>query len=260
MIKRINSLGRRRISKDCVTIHVADGHPRLFSADIRLSQDEWPGEAEVVMEATCAGSNLVRRFPCGTVGNIQSPQSEELQDLSGRNVTFTLKIIDRGQALGRILGLAENLRPTKAGAQTEAGRRGILPVEPANLGQQLWKLEYREHDVFLLVNNQIKDLASQVQSDPTVFALIFPMVVRDVLLRAIEEASSDDDDSDPERWPNLWLKFGRSLHPSHEEAPSSNDNEEAAEWVEEVVTAFCEQQRLREKYDRAAASAEQGGD
>ena len=51
MIKRINSLGRKRIPSGQVAIAVRDGDPRRFSATIELPENDWPGDAIVVMEA-----------------------------------------------------------------------------------------------------------------------------------------------------------------------------------------------------------------
>jgi hypothetical protein len=131
----------------------------------------WPKEAVVVMEATSAGSSTVERFECGTVGRLNPPRNRPLAKLGGRNLFFSLKIIDRSKRIGRLLGVAENLRPETAGNQTETGRRGILPVEHKRLGQELWRLEFREHDVFLMVNRDVPELSERIGSDPILYAL-----------------------------------------------------------------------------------------
>ena len=111
MIKRVNSLGRRRVSRNCVAIAVNDGEPRTFSASIDFGDHAWEPEASVVMEATCAGSSLVQRYDCGTIAKLDEPRDRALNDLHGQNVFFSLKIIDRSQRVGRLLGVAENIRP-----------------------------------------------------------------------------------------------------------------------------------------------------
>ena len=70
MIKRINSLGRKRIARNCVAIAVQDGEPRRFSASLELPDQKWPDDANVVIEAMCAGSSVVKRFGCGTVASL----------------------------------------------------------------------------------------------------------------------------------------------------------------------------------------------
>ncbi len=255
MIKRVNSTGRRRIGSDHVTIEVHEGQDaRTFDAEIKLKGFEDSPEAAVVLEATCAGSNTIRRYAWGTVGQLMPPEDRALRDLHGENVFFSLKVIDRSERFGRILGLAENIRPLKAGPKTATGRRGILPVEKADLGDELWKLDFRSEDVFLLVNQNIPGLSERVRFDATIYTLIYPAIIRQVLQRALDEQTDDDEDS--ERWSVLWLKFGRRLHPEGLQPPVSEDDDERDEWISEIITAFCREHSLREKFTQASGSGE----
>lgn len=199
----------------------------------------------------CAGSSVVERFYFGEAGKIEPPTSRKLVELEGENVFFTLKVVDRTEAFGRILGMAEHIRPHRAGKQTVAGRRGILPIEPVDLGQQLWRLEFRERDVFLLVNKNAPGLLDRVRSDPVFYAVVYPEVVRHILSSAIEENVDPDDEDD--RWPVLWLRFGKLLHPARTTPPKPDDPVgDREEWVEEVVNAFCETHALKDKFQAAA--------
>jgi hypothetical protein len=255
MIKRLNFTGRRRIPRKRVDIAVHDGQPRTFDAAIHLEGFDFPRHAAVYLEATCAGSALVKRFDFGEVDDIQPPQDRTLADLEGQNVFFTLKVVDRTEQFGRILGIAERIRPQKAGKQTVAGRRGILPIEPVDLGQQLWRLDYREHDVFLLVNKNVPGLIDRVRSDPLFYAAVYPELVRQILTSAIAENVEPDEEDD--RWPILWLRFGQQLHPAKEKPPKPDDPKDDREnWVEEVVEAFCEMHALKDKYIAAMAGSE----
>lgn len=248
MIKRVNSTGRRRIARDRVTIEVFDDNPRSFNALIDLAGFDAPQDAAVVLEATCAGSSTISRFEWGTVGALAPPEQRVLRDLHGENVFFSLKVIDRSEKFGRLLGLAENIRPLKGGAKTATGRKGILPVEKADLGDDLWRLEFRTEDVFLLVNERIPDLADRVKFDAAVYSLIYPSVIREVLARAFDEQR--DWDEDDERWPTLWLRFAHRLHPEQEPPPEDDDAKQ--EWIADVVSAFCREHSLREKFCQAA--------
>jgi hypothetical protein len=253
MIKRLNFTGRKRIPRERVQIEVFDGLPRTFSAAISLHDINLPDDAAVYLEATCAGSTVLQRFDFGRVGKIAPKSSPRLTEVQGENVFFTLKVVDISEVFGRILGVAENIRPERAGTQTVAGRRGILPIEETDLDQEIWKLEFREHDVFLLVNKRIPGLVDRVSADPMFYALIYPEVVRQVLTRAIAE-NVEPDDAD-ERWPLLWLRFGRGLHPEFQAPPGVDDSrEEVLEWVDEVVAGFCEQHGLRDKLLASAIS------
>lgn len=174
MIKRVNFTGRRRIAREHVEVEIYDGQPRRFDAHIDLKNLNFLPHASVVMEAMCAGNSLVSRFHFGTVDTLVPPPDRLLHDLSGEHVFFTLKVIDRSERFGRILGIAENVRAAKGGTLTAVGRRGILPIERVDLGQQLWRLEYREHDVFLLVNKQVSELATRAGNDPLFYAVVYP--------------------------------------------------------------------------------------
>jgi hypothetical protein len=258
MIKRINSTGRRRIPGDRVVIEVVDGTPRTFNATVDLEGFDAPPDAEIVLEATCAGSNTILRFPWGTVASPLPADDRTLRDLNGRNVFFALKVVDRTQKFGRILGLAENVRPIKGGNRTETGRRGILPVESADLGQELWRLDFRTEDVFLLVNASVPGLADRVRSDPLVFGLVYPAVIREVLDRALEEQVDDDEDNS-DSWASLWRAFGKTLHPERVAAPDRDDEDECREWIDDVVAAFTEQHQLAAKF-RDASPGSGGGE
>ena len=251
MIKRVNSTGRRRISRENVQIEVFDGTPRTFDAIVDLSGFDAPADAQVVLEAGCAGSNTIPRFQWGTVGNLLPAEDRQLSGLYGENVFFSLKIIDRTEQFGRILGVAENIRPIKGGKKTATGRRGILPVESADLGDELFRIDFRTEDVYLMVNEKVPDLKDRVRYDPFVYGLVYPPVVRQILSRAL--ATQLDDEENPDSWAALWLKFARNLHPENSTPPVEDDEEEQDEWIDDVVDQFCKSHGLLEKFARKAA-------
>lgn len=120
MIKRVNFTGRRRIPRDRVDVSVYDGQPRTFDAVISIDDLSLLSHAAVFLEATCAGSTVIERFAFGEVGRIQPPPSRVLTHLDGENVFFTLKVVDRKERFGRIVGVAEHIRPQRG----EANRNG----------------------------------------------------------------------------------------------------------------------------------------
>lgn len=250
MIKRVNSTGRKRIPREYVAIEIFDGSPRTFNATIDLGNFSAPKEAEVVLEATCAGSNVVRRFEWGTVDKLCEPRDRTLADLHGRNIFFSLKVIDRSERIGRILGFAGNIRPIKGGEKSSAGRRGLLPVEPSEeLGDELWKLDFRAEGVYLLYNKSLPGLDDRMRFDAAIYALIYPSIIRQILNRSFDEA--DDDDAEPnEHWPSLWLRFAKQLHP--EKLPPPELESDREEWIDEVVNQFCREHLLKSRFVQAA--------
>jgi hypothetical protein len=250
VIKRVNFTGRRRIPRERVRLRIEAGPPPIVSGAIDLAQFDFPAHAAVVLEAMCAGSPLVERIECGEVGRLRPPASHRLERVGGRRVYFTLKVVDRG----RILGLAENIRP-EAGVGEEP--EGILPIEVRDdLGQELWRLEFREHHVFLLLNGDVPDIAARIRTDAALYALVFPDVVRQVIGRALDEGGDLDDEEDG-RWTAAWLRFGQALHPERERPPVGGERQdERDEWVDAVVHAFCERHALKDAYRRALAGAD----
>jgi hypothetical protein len=252
MIKRVNFTGRRRIPRDRIDIEVFAGPPRYFDASINVNDLDFPTDAAVAIEATCAGSSAVKRFDCGTVGNVIFPPKRALEGLTGENVFFCVKVIDHVELVGRILGVCENVRPTLSTPDSASGRQGLLPVERASLGHDLWKLDFKEHNVFLLVNEDVPELWDRARYDPYFYAVVYPAIVRCILERAIDENVDIEEDDD--RWPVLWLQFGRALHPLRAFPPSPSDSrEERDEWLDDVVSSFCREHSLKSRYQSTQA-------
>src|SRR5262249_5795404 len=87
--------GCRRTPRGRVDIEVYDGQPRRFDATINLAEFQFLPHAAVVLEATCAGSSVIKRFEFGEVESIRAPQDRSLREIEGQNVFFALKVIDR---------------------------------------------------------------------------------------------------------------------------------------------------------------------
>jgi hypothetical protein len=78
------------------------------------------------------------------------------------------------------------------------------------------------------------------------------------LHRAIEQ--QPDLDSDDDRWPTLWVNFGRKLHSMHEDPPPHDDDEQCDEWVEDIVGEFCRNHKVKQKYLDCSAEGDWGDD
>lgn len=257
MIKRVNFTGRRRVPRDCVkiTVHTSqDGQPSSFDAEINLDGLEFLPAAAVYIEATCPGSSVVERFPFGRVDQIEPPENRSLLEVDGDNVFFSLKVVDCTERFGRLLGVANHIHPDGVGTETTTGRKGILPILPADLGQEVWRLDLDGNDATLLVNNEIPGLADRLRSDPLLYSVLFPTVVRTVLRAAINENVDFEEDDD--RWPVLWLRFGKEVHPERQRPPKPDASEECDEWIDEIVDAFCSAQSFKDRFSEAIGTSE----
>jgi hypothetical protein len=209
----------------------------------------FPKTAKVVLDATCAGSEDVQRFEFGTIKRIVLEQKFYFKDKlaeKGKNIIFTLKIIDTSEEFGRILGIAK-ITTGSAQKGIPKGKQGILPIIPSDeLGEELWRLKFDGNDhVFLLVNNTVDEgLPERFANDITICGLVFPVIVRTILTKALILEQFDPEDSEG-GWNTDWTQFAKNFDSN---ISSDDDEEERGEWIESVVDKFCEQHRFKQEF------------
>jgi len=251
MIRRVNSTERKPIAASSIRTEIIDGSPRTFTADLNFNKSGFPGAAKVVLDATCAGSEIIQRFGFGCIGQIAPEQELRFDDkLTGENIRFTLKIIDVSQEIGKILGIAENIRPVNAGKKMPGGGQGILPLEPRDdLGEQLWRLDFQPQEVILFVNKTVPGLLERFGNDPILHSLVFPSIIREILWRACIHEDYDDDD-DHGGWKTLWVRFAKKFDSNR---PQTNDDEDdMSNWIESVINQFCGKFHFKQFYSQHA--------
>jgi len=258
MIKRLNFTHRSRIPRRAVDIVVHDGEKRRFEAGIDLDESDFPSDASVFVEATSSGSPSVMRFDFGTVGHLQPPSAKDrmLSDIAGENVIFNVKVVDQSDDIGRILGIAQGLRPAVKGDEDASGRQPILPVDPQDLGQRVWRVRFSEHGVYLQVNRHIPQIKEVARGHQMFFALVYPEVVRRVLAHVVLVEGQDQLTDERNDWRNQWLRFGMRWHPARSGSPAapfeqgvvSQENREMVEdWIDDIVIAFCDYFGMRDR-------------
>jgi hypothetical protein len=258
MISRFNYTGRTKLRSQWIRITVHEDSPRRFDAELNFQEGNFPPDAAVYLEATSSGSATMMRFDFGTVASIAAPPDRVLTDVSGEHVIFTVKVVDRTQHVGRILGLADGIRPKQDGDGSPTGRRPILPVNPVDLGQRIWKLTYTKNDVYLDVNKHVPEIKEIARGNHLFFGLVYPEVIRQILERLLLGEGHFEPSGDDEDWRDLWLRYGISWHPEKAYPPrisrhvDEGAREEAGRWIEDVVDAFCEQHRVRDAWIAAA--------
>ena len=249
-VRRFTYTGREAISKERLVFEVLENgedSARTFTAKFNFADMKFPDKAEVIVEATCGGTSTVNRYSFGTVEDISSPADLRLTRLSGKRIMFTVKVVDHTEQFGCILGICKD---ANRGKQGETESQGLLPVElSSELGELLWKLEFEETEVFLLVNEESPEIKERLERDPSFHALIWPEVIRRVLERAFEK---EEDAEEEEGWPRDWLVgFGQELHPEKEDPLGllGDDNDEMQkEWIDAVVYEFCRKHTLKQRY------------
>lgn len=250
MIRRFNSTGRVSIprSRVAVTLRRQEANGRRapqsphdtpatqWFVDLKLDLGGFgfPPDARVRVEAW--RRNASQRWDWGTVGALAEPDESGrvLRDVR-ETCQFRVSVIAADDS-GLLLGLADKLRP-------KLPVESLLPLVPADLGSEVWRLDYGEGDdlVVLKVNNGLPDFSKAVRNDLVFRALVMPQVLRSILERAL--LIDREDPEEPEgRW-SPWFDLARRILPGR--APPAVDHDaqddqvaHADLWIDQVVAAF----------------------
>jgi hypothetical protein len=255
MLRRFNYTGRRTLAAKNVQIGLASD--RSFTVGWDLTDEQLPPDALVFVEAKTSGSPTVLRFPFGTVSKPQPPSGATLKELPGSAARFSLKVVDHAGERGRLLAIADNLVPTGLDDEAAAIQHPLLPVNPSDLGNEVWRLDFTHNQPWLEVNNQIDNIMQIARSDARFFSLVYSSLIRMILTRIllVDEITETEGDS----WQAQWLRWGIHWHPD-KESPMSGERDECEEswghWIEAVVSGFCDQKNVRERFALAQTGEE----
>lgn len=245
-VAKLNFTGRVRIRhRDAVVNLVEAGGQGAyrFDADLNLAEYNFPGTALVFVEAY--RKTEFDRFPFGTVDNLTPPAGDK-RGLSGFSsphaMFFRVKITDREN--GKVFGEADRIRPEGG---EEAGRESMLPVDPVQLGQECWRLNFAPAPVFE-INRKMPPTWRDAARSPQFCGLIYPAVLREILTRIllVEKYSETEDDD----WMSLWLRFaGEKLRAGKPPEPGDGDEnrDEIEDWIGVAVTNFSRRVRAFSK-------------
>lgn len=231
---RLNFTGRRRISRNHVTIIVTGiGGIETFNAELDLGSYGFPDSAAVIIEAF-RQLELIR-FDFGTVGNIAPPASCRLSEFGTlAGLRFRIKIVSTEEPRGRLLAVGDRITPRKA-EQQSLSRVPLLAVRAQDLGREVWRLDFSDQPL-LLVNPRVvakKQLVHSVEFQ----SLVLPEILRSILNRILlVEQIRVPDDSD--EWTSRWLKFAESM-PGVGAVPDVADPESDLDWIDAAIGSFC---------------------
>lgn len=252
MIRRFNYTDRLRLSSNEIQILVWEHEDRPSTFDFGFTPpDQLAGNSSATVWVEAYSGPLQMRFPYGHPRHLQKPPSTALSRFRpGEKVLFRVKVVDESDPFRRILAWADQVRPVTPEEQA-AGRRSILPVERAPLGDRVWWLDWRENTPVLQVNESItepRNITQMARMDPEFISLVYPAVVRQILhtLVLTEEVLPVDDDDGHD-----WIRLAETqLHagPLPADTGPRSENIERREWVERAVNGFCSVWSARDKY------------
>jgi len=235
---RLNYTGRKRIAQDRVKLRVrqVDGAPVLDVVQIDLQNLGLPGSATLLVEAYRRSRYI--RCPAGTVASPTLPSGVTLGEFeAAESPLFRVKVVSPEGDAGKLLAVADQLRPV---IEDEGPQASLLSVAPAELGQQLWRLDLSDDHPQLLVNRAIGDWRN-FAAMPLFSALILPEALRQVIEWVVQEPSDLDEEDTPRA---QWVRFlADALGYDPREADLS-ESEEKKTFINDAVRQFCSQHRF----------------
>lgn len=222
-----NPTGLHEIDRSRISLSVTEigGKPMLQVTKIDLASIGLAPDLEVIVVAKAGKTSC--RFDLGTV-SIPKLQPVPLQELD-RSEALRFRVLVKEKGQPRLVASAEGLRPASS-----QNSESLLPMEPADLGQQIWRLDVPEEGPILKFNSRVFPSAAGAESFLPFAALVLPEAISQVLEWLGEAPEGLDDDSDP-RFPwGAWLDSMRI------ERPPACDSDEFGEWQRRAVAAFCE--------------------
>jgi len=240
---RLNYTGRKKIKRQDITITVFDKNGVLdFKTDMDLSEYGLPPESPVYVEAYRQTSWM--RFESGVVCDPKAQTDNRLSEFDSLDgIRFRIKVSDREGAHGKLLAVADKIRPVKP-EEGDAERLCILPVQSEEM-DCIWKIKFDRNPVLLISKRAgSKDIISK---SPEFISLVYPAILREVL-REIKQ-SDDDWQEDEEAWQIQWISFINLLPGVGEMPELSDENDDAYDqWVEDAVGAFSRRLKIVETF------------
>lgn len=242
-----NPTGIREIPKSNVGLRIDRNLKgeidRLTLESLDLSEASLDPDARIAVIGKARDTECF--FDGGTVSNRKSIASEPLDQID-KSHPFYVRVLVYDDADKRILASCERLSVYEA---EEGSLQSLLPVEPAPLGEELWRLAASDGNRPILQVNNDADLGmlDLIRHDAFVQGLVLPEAIRRTLEHLLRHPAEDDDDDD---WQNRWIRYLEGLGI---EIPSDLKDEEgditvvSREWVDEAVRCIASHLKMKAK-------------
>lgn len=243
---RSNPTGLRELERSRVSISVTEvAGRRSFILDrLDLANTGLAGNLKVVVAARAGNTSV--RHEMGTVDYLVHDH-RSLDDLD-RSQPLRFRVLLHEEGNPELAASIENLRP-----RDESQNESLLPMEPADLGERLWRLVINEDGPVLQFNSTVFPSAAGAENYIPFGAMVLPEALRQVMAKIAEEPGCLDDEGDP------WSAWAGWLDNIGSERPPLDDDEEIRNtWCNQVVDCFCEHfsfaSRLKEELLRGSGN------
>ena len=248
-IRRINFTGRKKLFREDIRILVrpdSDG-VLAFDAALALEQYDLPRDAHVFVEAY--RQTTFMRFWHGTVAAPQPPAdvSRRLTEFtSADSLLFRVRVTSTNERAGVLLAEADRV-PVSDDEEQPDNRIALLPPAPADLGQEIWRVDLEgAGGPMLLLNARLRDWKA-VAASPLFRSLVYPSAMRQVLWHVYKVEGTRDTD-DAADWGSRWLRFAAALPGVGDPPVSSEDDGDWESWITSAVEAFARRHRMLDHY------------
>jgi hypothetical protein len=235
-VQRINFTNRKRLTREQANVAIrpdGDGGPATFDAILDLSLLAPAADAaRVFVEAYHQSTRM--RFDFGTVALVKQPALRRLHEFPDwRDVRFRVKVTDVTGSPGRIVALADRIKPKGPDDNEEPD---LVRFKDADLDGLLWDVDFDDEGPIVLVERTAGG-AQKLGRDDHFIAAAFPEVLRRALERALVEDKAAHDDS--AHWFKLWFD-GYFVPKLALKAPPPADQESGRrQWITNAVNLFA---------------------
>jgi hypothetical protein len=224
---RSNPTNLKKVDKARINISVSEIASRRFFNLIKLNLSGLGlAEDDRVICVAGAGKSSVR-FEMGTVAEWKKGNLP-LDDLD-RSESLRFRILIHAENNPLLKASAESLRP-----MDESQSESLLPMEPADLGQALWRLDINDEGPVLKFNMKVFPSASGIENYLPFGALVIPEALRRIVETIAKDPERLNDENDSL---GSWAPWLDSLGVNGLSADAEED--EKQEWCNEVIEAFC---------------------
>lgn len=224
---RSNPTGLKELDRKRVAITVTEvAGKQSFTFDrLDIQGTNLQSNLNVIVIARAGNTNI--RYELGKVENLErEPKSLDGLDKS-QPLRFRVILHEDGNP--KLAASIENLR-----ARDNSQSESLLPMEPAELGERLWKLVINEDGPILQFNSAVFPSANGAENFTPFGSLVLPEALRQVMVKISEDPACLDDEGD------TLSSWGEWLDKLGVDRPQEDADDEVKElWCDQVIDRFC---------------------